>query len=289
MANQLTNGLQSNLSQTGIRRLGGEPLLTRLKTKYKTTPSFRRGNVIAKNASPGNGVVVVGDHPLGFGKTFIWDRADDQILLVMFINAADDMGISVLGLQPNDVIQITSAAGIASFSEDKGNPLASSIVGLIGVGAKAALGLAGLPAAVPIVNEAEKIVQEQFKATNAKTLKRNAFGVDPGSGHKARAEGGLVISFPEAGEPYHSGNRDHKERWIKPDGTRTDDHKPNHVAFGFFPIAGNSAHNTRTVFGSNAPLYMLAWDHKFEDNAGFYKVFLHIKKPSTPTEPPIFL
>ena len=230
--------------------------------------------------------MAVGKHPQGFGKTFIWDRADDQILLVLFINAADDMGISVLGVQQNDVIEITSAAGIASFSEDKGNPLASSIVGLVGVGAKAALGIAGLPEAIPFVDEAEKVAKEQFKATNAKTKKRNAFGVDPTSGHKAKQEGGLVISFPAAGEPYYSGNEDHKERWIKPDGTRTDDHRPAHVVFGFFPIAGNRGHNTRFVLGNNAPLYILPWDHNFQDNAGFYKVFLRIEK-GTKSVPPV--
>ncbi len=256
MANQVIIKQPRIFNQTNIRQLGGEPLLSNLKAKYKRPPSVRRGNVIAKNASAGNGVVVVGEHPLGFGKTFIWDRADDQILLVMFINAADDMGVSVLGLQPNDVIQVTSAAGIASFSEDKGNPLASSIVGLIGVGAKAALGLTGLPEVVPIVDAAEKIAQEQFKATNAKTKRRNAFGVDPGSGHKAKQEGGLVISFPEAGEPYYSGNSDHKERWIKPDGTRTDDHRPNHVVFGFFPIAGLGSQHTHRIWQQCAALYI---------------------------------
>lgn len=289
MPDQLKNGLTSKLGQSHMRRLGGEPLLTQLKAKYKRSPSIRRGSLIAKNASKGNGVVAVGEHPQGFGKTFIWDRQDAEILLVMFINAADDMGVSVLGLQPNDLIQVTSAAGIASFSEDKGNPLASSITSLIAVGAKAALGLTGLPEIVPIVDAAEKFAQEQFKATNAKTKRRNAFGVDPSSGHKARQEGGLVISLPEAGEPYYSGNDDHKERWIKTDGTRTDNHRPKHVALGFFPIPGNSGHNTRFVFGNNAPLYVLAWDHIFEDNAGFYKVFLHIKRGTPPPDPPVIL
>lgn len=287
MANRLAAGSKTRLSQSDVRQRGGERLLNTFKDKYKKTISVRRANVIATTASAGNGLVVVGDHPEGFGKTLFWDRADDEILLVLFINAADDMGISVLGLQPNDVVQVTSAAGIASFSTDKGNPIASSIVGLVGVGAKAGLGLAGFPEFIPVINEVEKFAQKEFKATNAKTKRRDAYGVDPSSGHKAKQEGGIVVAFPEAGEPYYSGNNAHKERWIKSDGTRTDDHRPDHVVYGFFPIAGNHPHNTRKVFGANAPLYVLAWDHIFSDNAGFYKVFVHIRKGSK--KPPIIL
>src|SRR5262249_21768808 len=81
--------------------------------------------------------------PPGFGKGFTWDRADSEILLVMFINAADPLGISIEGVQAGDQVQVLSASGIASFSEDKGNPLASSIVGLVAAGAKGGIGMAG--------------------------------------------------------------------------------------------------------------------------------------------------
>ena len=66
--------------------------------------------------------------PNGFGKGFSWDRAEDEALLVMFVNAADPLGVSIDGLQAGDQVQVLSASGIASFSEDTGNPLASSIV-----------------------------------------------------------------------------------------------------------------------------------------------------------------
>src|SRR5436190_1436422 len=84
-----------------------------------------------------SGPTVGGDDlPPGFGKGFVWDRADNEVLLVMFINAADPLGISIEGMQAGDQVQVLAASGIASYSEDKGNPLASSIVGLVAAGAK---------------------------------------------------------------------------------------------------------------------------------------------------------
>lgn len=271
------------IRENDVRRLGGEAFLRMLKDKNQGGLKIKKANVIARNSSPGNAVVQVGDQPENFGKTFIWDRKDDEILLVMFINAADSYGTSILGVQDCDEIQITSAAGIASFSEDKGNPTASSLVGLIGTGLKAAGGIVGFPEAIPVINAAEKIAQEEFKATNVKTKRRDAYGVDPGTGHKARQEGGLVVSLPRAAQPYYSGDGDHTERWIKGDGERKDLNRPNHVKWGYFPMPTNTIFNNarRTVRGSNAPLYITPWDWQFDDNAGFYKVFLYIKKANS--------
>ena len=52
----------------------------------------------------------------------------------------------------------------------------------------------------------------------------------------------------------------------------------------FFPRQGFGEHNTRTVRQSG-PMYVLAWDWKFEDNAGFYKVFVKLTKGNG--KPPI--
>lgn len=212
--------------------------------------------------------------PTGFGKGFNWDRADNEVLLVLFINAADLLGISIDGMLAGDQVQVVSASGIASFSEDKGNPLASSIVAVLAAGAKILD-----PPASPLIDAGAEFAKDQFKATNAKTLRRDAFGVEPGSGHKAKEEGGLLVCLPEAGGTYYSGDRSAKGRlrWIKANGVRTDDHLPPHVVGAFFPIQGDTAHNTRTVRQSG-PMYVTAWDWKFEDNAGFYKVFVKLTK-----------
>lgn len=271
----------TRIDEKDIKRLGGNTFYKKLKAKHRTL-QIKKANVIAPNSSSGNRIVDVGKHPIGFGKTFIWDRKDEELLFAVFLNAADDLGVSIIGVQECDQMQITSAAGIASFAKDTGNPRASSIVGLIGVGAKTASGIFGFPEAIPIINAAEKFAQEEFKATGAKTKRRTAYGVDPASGLKARQEGGIIVSFPDAGEPYYSGDSKHKDRWIKPDGTRTDINKPKHVISAFFPIAARSRHNTRIIRGNNAPLYISPWDYKFEDNAGFYKVFVYLKKGKSP-------
>ena len=124
---------------------GGTAYQSLVKAKYGRLRRATPANRIAAASSPGNTVVAVGDAPEGFGKIFTWDRKDDEILLVVFINAADSLGISIDGIRNDDIVEITSAAGIASFSEDKGSPLASSIVGLVAVGAKAAGGLQASP------------------------------------------------------------------------------------------------------------------------------------------------
>ncbi len=224
--------------------------------------------------------------PKEFGVGFTWDRADQQALLVMFINAADPLGVSIDGLKAGDHLHVLSATGIASYSEDKGNPTASSIVGLVAKGANIALAAAGAPEAAPLVNAAEEFAQEQFKATNVKTKRRNAFGVDPGSGHKARQEGGLLVCLPEAGGIFYSGDGSHKDRWIKEGGDRSDTNRPAHVVGCFFPKQGENSHNNRIV-RQDGQAYVTAWDWKFEDNAGFYKAFVKLTRAiGPPTVPP---
>src|SRR5262249_38228694 len=232
-------------------------------------------------------LIAVGEPPPGFGKGFVWDRADPEIMLVMFINAADPLGVSIEGMQAGDTVQVLSASRIASFSSAKGNPLAASIVGLVAAGAKVVVGPEGAPQAVPAIDAAETFAKEQFKATNAKTKRRDAFGVDPGSGGKARQEGGLLVCLPEAGGTFYSGNGDHKERWVQKDGTRTVENMPAHFNYNaFFPRQGFPEHNTRMV-RQTGPMYVLAWDHAFDDNAGFYKIFVKLTKGNGPPSDPI--
>src|SRR5262249_58873066 len=167
------------------------------------------------------------------------DRQDNEVLLVLFINAADPMGVSIDGLVENDTIQVMSASGIASFSDGKGNPLATSLVGLVSAGAKIYK-----PELAPAIDAGEKFAQEAFKAA-ASDKRRDAFGKDPGSGHKARQEGGLLVCLPEGGGTYYSGSWWHRDRYIKGNGVRTDDHIPGHIYGSFFPRQGETVHNTR--------------------------------------------
>jgi hypothetical protein len=238
-------------------------------------------------ANNGNSTLttVGGDNlPAGFGKGFTWDRSQDEALLVLFINAADPLGISIDGIQAGDIVQVVSASGLASYKSDKGNPLASSIVGLVAAGANVAATALGAPEVAPAITAGETFAKDQFKATNAKTLIRDAFGVEPKAGGKARQEGGLLVCLPEAGGTYYSGES--KNRWIQGKGDRTDDMIPQHIFGSFFPRQGFPDHNTRTCQQSGV-MYVLPWDFDFDDNAGYYKVYLKLKKGNGPPPPPI--
>jgi len=266
----------------GARRTG--PARAMLTPK---APAAGRGGAALANPAGRSTVTTVGGAglPAGFGQGFAWDRSQDEALLVLFINAADSLGVRIDGLQAGDQVQVLQATGIASFSEDEGNPLASSLVGLAAAGVDVGITALGAPEVAPLVDSAKSFAQDQFKATHAKTKRRDPFGVDPGTGHKAREEGGVLVCLPQAGGTFYSGDGDHKGRWIQGDGTRTDDHRPAHMgSAAFFPRQNVTDPYTATQPGS---MFVLAWDWKFEDNAGFYEVVVKLKKGSSVPPPPI--
>src|SRR5262249_50057010 len=102
---------------------------------------------------------------------------------------------------------------------------------------------------------------------------------------------GIIFCLPQAGGPYYSGDSDHKNLWIKPDGTRDQAHMPDQIIPGtaFFPLRGFPSQNqmTATIDGE---AYVLPWDCAFADNAGYYKVFIILHKGNGPVDPgPIFI
>jgi hypothetical protein len=278
---RITKAIQQNGKLPGGQRYWqSSELLNQAKSK-----KIAATHLLTKKASTSQLTTVGGQGlPTGFGKGFTWDRKDDEVLLVVFVNAADPLGISIDGLHANDTIEILSASGLASFTKDKGNPLASSIVGLVSAGAKVAATAAGLGELDPVIDAAQKFAQDQFKATNNPEKIRNAFGIEPSSGLKAREEGGLLVCLPSAGGPYYSGDGDHKSRWIQSDGTRNVDKNLPAVMKGnaFFPAQGSNNARSCPIAGQ---AYILAWDWNFADNAGFYKVFVKLKKGKD--QPPV--
>lgn len=225
----------------------------------------------------------VGQPPEGFGNTFHWDRKED-VLLAVFVNAADPLGVSITGGQPGDRISITGASGLATFSKDKGNPLAASIVGLVSIGAKAVATAYGGAAAIPGIDAVEGIVKDQFKGTGKGTKARDAFGTSTKKGRVERQEGGVLVSLPRAGGIYYSGKP--KKLWTKKHGPRRDNLRPNHVRDAFFVVRGSRSHNSRELRQSG-PIFVAPWDHIFDDNAGFYKVFVLLQKGNGKSTPPV--
>jgi hypothetical protein len=228
-------------------------------------------------------IIQVGESPNGFGKGVIWDRSTDALVLSTFLNAADSLGVSISGLQSSDYVTISSATGLASFSKDTGNPLASSIIGIVGAGLDAVLKLSGVGTLVtPLVDDATKFAQDQFKPSGVKTKIRDSFGYDPGSGDLARQEGGFLVSLPGADGPYYSGDGDHQDRWIKKGNDRSDPNRPAQVVHGFFPLKNASRATNSRQAGAAGEVYISPWDWKFEDNAGFYELFVVVSKNQLP-------
>jgi hypothetical protein len=273
----ITKQIQSNATLgTGAGLLSTHSAIT--GTTRKLAP-VKPMLAVAAGAAPvtdNSQLVTVGNQPAGFGSGFIWDRSHDEILLALFINPADYMGVYIDGIMAGDWVEVTSAAGLATFSTDKGHPLISGLVGLIAAGADAVATYYKHPEAIKVIDDAETFVQSQLKGTGAGTKTRDAFGVEPGTGLKARAEGGILVCLPDSGGPCYSGDTDHQSRWIKSPGDRTPANNPPQVSGAFFPMqAGPSNKMQATMAGQ---VYVLAWDWNFGDNAGYYKVFLHIKK-----------
>lgn len=225
--------------------------------------------------------VTVGEEPSGFGKGVVWDRSHAKIMVAAFISGADYLGVSVENLKKGDIVYFSSASGICSFAEDEENKYAKSIIGIVAAGTDIALGALGAPEFIPLVHAGQEFANQVFEPQKVKTKRRDAFGEDPATGHRARQEGGVLVCLPGAHSVFYSGNGDHKERWIKDPGSRFDAYLPAHVHDAFFPMKPvhgyHHWHNTRVV-KRDGELYVLPWDWDHGDNFGYYKVFLLIRQ-----------
>src|SRR4051812_46029630 len=63
----------------------------------------------------------VGNAPEGFGKYIGWSEKDQQLALVVFLNAGDSSGVAIQGVRATDRMEIVSAVGNASFSDETKN------------------------------------------------------------------------------------------------------------------------------------------------------------------------
>lgn len=262
--------IQRNMALFGVRKL--IPASRTLAARFAKP----------EEGQPHSAVVTVGEAPDGFGKQVLWDAHDASLAVVVFLNAGDPLGVMVSGVKATDTIQFVSATGIASYAEETKNKGVGSFIGVIAAGANVAASAFGAPELAPVIGAAAKFAQEQFEEKRVKTKRRDPFGVDPGTGDKARQEGGVIISLPAAGQIYYSGDGDHEERWIKKPGTRDDAHHPDHVKNAFFLQKGRG--NSRTA-GVDGDIIIAPWDWKFEDNLGFYRLNILFKRGNG--QPPV--
>jgi hypothetical protein len=228
---------------------------------------------------PQTTITVVGDAPPGFGKTVNWHPNDAKLAVIVFLNAADPLGVMISGVKTTDVIRFVSATGNASFSEETENEGVGAFIGVVAAGATATAAAFGAPELAPVIGAAEKFAKDRFKEKKVKTKVRDAFGEDPGSGHKARQEGGVVVSLPTGAttQNFISGNSDHKERWIKEPGTRDAKHQPDHMKGrgAFFLQSGSTNKGKATADGD---IIIYSWDHQFADNFGFYRLHVLLER-----------
>ena len=262
--------------------LAGEP------RRYVRAIAPQAGTKTLVPAAGNSRLVIIGHAPDGFGQIFQWDRSTPAVLMVLFVNAANPNGIAIDGLKSGDRLTILAASGLASFAKDKGDPKWGGIVALLAAGGKAVLKKTDNPEFVPVVDAGNAFAQQYFKAptgTDAEIKVRDAFGVDPGSGHKARAEGGVIVCMPQQFGAAYSGDEDHEDRWIKKPGDRYDSNRPRQALGSFFIRQGAPSGNAR-ICTADGRAFVLAWDAKFPDNKGFYTVFLGIEQGSSITPDP---
>jgi hypothetical protein len=230
-----------------------------------------------EETTPKSSVVVIGEAPNGFGKQILWHPADAGLAVVAFLNAGDYLGVMISGVRATDTIEFVSSTGIASFSEETENKNVGAFIGIVAAGATVGAASFGAPELAPVIAAAEKFAKSRFEEQKVKTKRRDPFGVEIGTAHKARQEGGVIVSLPEARQLYHSGDNDHEDLWIKKPGKRDTAHHPDHVKKAFFLQPNMS--NRRTA-GADGDFIIAPWDHIFTDNFGYYRLHIVLKRGS---------
>jgi len=234
-------------------------------------------------------LVTLGQPPAGFSPSFEFKPEMEKAALVAFLSAADLFGLLISGMTKFDTIEFVSAAGIASFSEDIENEGIASFIGVVATGASVVASSFGAPEVVPIIKSAEQFAKERFKEEKVKTKRRDAFGVDPSTQHKARQEGGVVVSMPTGiiMQTFYSGDDSvESTRWIKKPGDRTSKNLPDHMKGQgvFFLQPGKQ---NKEMCRHDGSILIYPWDHKFEDNFGFYRLQIILEKHDNPPAVPI--
>jgi hypothetical protein len=248
----------------------------------------------------------LGTPPTGFGSVFTWDRSTAEIIVVSYINAADNLGPAVMNLKRGDRVEVMEVDGLASFSSGPVKAI-ESVIGLVGVGA--ALGGAnvggsgsssggsgsssgasgsssggsgsssGGSGSSGLLASANQFAQNAFGGSLFQDV-RDGYGHDTG-GTMRRQEGGVLFCMPEANGVFYSGGFFSRDRWVQGDdgGERTDNRLPNHIKGkgGFFAIRGNKTQNVR-IAKTDGVLNMVPWDFDFSDNSNFYRVFVRITR-----------
>jgi hypothetical protein len=109
-----------------------------------------------------------------------------------------------------------------------------------------------------------------------RTKIRNAYGVEPKEKEFARQEDGVLVCAPQAHGALSSGGDE--KFWVKRPGNRIDANRPEHVRTtkSFFLRRGMG----EQTFSAAGDVVLIASDHVFPDNHGFYELHLILKRGS---------
>lgn len=217
-------------------------------------------------------------------------QAIQYFLVWASIPANDDKGIVIDNVLEGDEIEVYNTAGIASFDKVNMEPI-KGIVGIINAVAGGAIVLAQ-PEMAPLVAGftagVEAIVAAVPDELGGK--RRTAYGLDPGTGDYAKNEGGLIVCMPEssgaiyATDKYHlTGDTKNEGRLYKYYSDATKD------VNAFFPCPvikdandptspNNGRMSATSGKAGRGAVNILAFDERFDDNAGYYNVGIIITR-----------
>lgn len=230
-------------------------------------------------------VQTVGTAPNGYGQVINWAPSDSALAVVVYLAAGDDLGVMISGAQPGDQIKWVSATGVASFSNETNNNGIASIATFVSAVVSDVATAFGLPEVAPIIKAGADFAAKEFPESTSPSKLRDPFGVDPSSGLKARAEGGVLISLPQAGQVYYSGDSDHQSRWIKKPGDRILDNYPPQIPSGNALFLSNEENRFATATAAG-DFIIYPWDSVFADNAGCYRLDLVVTRAAALTPGP---
>lgn len=200
-----------------------------------------------------------------------------EISLWAVVTANDSEGLIIDGIKKGDRVIIESANGIASFKETNMKFLKSIIT------ITQAITEAG--AAIYTEGQSTKF-HDEFTASfdaikeivpNKIThARRDAWGEDPGTNDYAKHEGGLIVCMPSAHGAIYATEDNYLADGAKKNGRQTKYFSKNIKNLNsFFPC--NCSGGTREgVAKTEGSINILAFDSKFNDNAGYYEFKLKI-------------
>lgn len=196
------------------------------------------------------------------------------------ISSNDSNGICIAGIQEGDTVEIQDISGICSFEKAKNIPMMSGIVSVV----------AGImqDGSNYCDEEEMKSSQDAFKiqakdiedkmGTAVMHKRRDGFGQDPGTNDYAKDEGGIIVCMPKAGGAIYASSENQLKGGAKKNG-RLPKYFSNSIKDknSFFPCR-NKGGKMSAKASQDGTLNLIAFDQKFEDNAGSYSVKLVITR-----------